>query len=203
MAGVSRNPRPLFVTALPSAPSDGMEVFYQSTVAGTGGGATDTMATTGAVWHLRYRSAASGSFKWEFVGGTPTSHQNGGGSTTCAVSFASYAPSSWTSPTVKVPLAGTYAYTLQCNMVQQTSGSITSNYQNLVASTTGTLFNQQHSVSPWNFFGTTYCGGLCGQDGTGNLVANETLSFQQGVFSAGNAVVHNMVKISLTPIRVG
>ena len=68
MAGVTRNPRPLFVTALPTG-YDGQEVFYQSTTAGTGGGATNTMATMGLVWHLRYRSAASGSYKWEAIGG--------------------------------------------------------------------------------------------------------------------------------------
>lgn len=37
MATVTRNPRPLFVTALPAG-YDGQEVFYQSTTAGTGGG---------------------------------------------------------------------------------------------------------------------------------------------------------------------
>ena len=47
-----------------------MEVFYQSTTAGTGGGSTNSMADVGAVWHLRYRAAASGSYKWEMVGGS-------------------------------------------------------------------------------------------------------------------------------------
>ena len=45
MASVTRNPRPLFVTALPAG-YDGQEVFYQSTTAGTGGGSTDTEAAS-------------------------------------------------------------------------------------------------------------------------------------------------------------
>ena len=104
MAGVTRNPRPLFVTALPTAPSDGMEVYYQSTIAGTGGGATDTMATTGAVWHLRYR-AAGGTYKWEFVGGAGLDVTL----TTAATAITATSPTSLsTNPTLKLPLAGDY-----------------------------------------------------------------------------------------------
>ena len=66
MAGVTRNPRPLFVTTLPAG-YDGQEVFYQSTASGTGGGSA-TMESVGAVWHLRYRSASTSSYKWEVVG---------------------------------------------------------------------------------------------------------------------------------------
>ena len=190
-----------FVTSLPGSPVDGQEVYYQSTTAGTGGGPTNTMADVGAVWHLRYRSAG-GTYKWEFVGGTQTSHQNGGGSTTCAVSFTSYAPSSWISPTVKVPLVGTYNYSLIVNMTGQSSGSSTINYQNLVASTTGAIIGQAEVCHPYSFF-AIYVGGLCGQNSGGNLVAGETLSYQQSSLTAGNAVTVNHVRIELTPVRVG
>lgn len=104
MAGVTRNPRPLFVTALPSAPSDGMEVYYQSTTAGTGGGASDTMATTGAVWHLRYR-AAGGTYKWEMVGGSALDVT----STTSPTNITATTPTSLsTNPILTLPTAGTY-----------------------------------------------------------------------------------------------
>lgn len=69
---------PQFVTTLPSSPIDGTEVYYQSTAAGTGGGATATMAGVGAVWHLRYNAASSSTNKWEFVGGTTILAQNQG-----------------------------------------------------------------------------------------------------------------------------
>ena len=193
---------PTLVSSLPVSPVDGQEIYYQSTTAGTGGGATNTMADVGAAWHLRYRSAASGSYKWEFVGGSTLSHQNGGGSTTCTASFVTYAPTSWTSPTVKVPLAGAYQYSLIVNMTQQGSGSATINYQNLNASTTGVVIGQAQVVHPFSFFGI-YVGGLCGQNSNGNLIAGETLSYRQASLTAGNAVIVNHVRIELTPMRVG
>lgn len=49
--------RPALVTSLPSSPTDGDEVYYLAD------------ATNSVIWHLRYRSAAPGSYKWEFVGG--------------------------------------------------------------------------------------------------------------------------------------
>lgn len=191
-----------YVTTLPSSAVDGQEIYYQSTTAGTGGGST-SMADVGAVWHLRYRSAASGSYKWEFVGGTPTSHQNGGGSTTCAVAFTAYPPVSWTSPTVKVPLAGSYTYSLVVNMTSQTGATSSINYQNLVGSTTGALIGQAQTVVPVGLFGVYYVGGLCGQDSAGDLAVSETLSYAQASFSAGNAVTINHCRIVLTPVRVG
>jgi hypothetical protein len=107
MAGVSRNPRPLFVTSLPAG-YDGQEVFYQSTTAGTGGGATDTMATTGNVFHLRYRSASASSYKWEVIGAAPVSHASAG-ATSASVASGTWSQISATlDPRVTVPLAGEY-----------------------------------------------------------------------------------------------
>lgn len=61
-------PATALVSALPGSPVDGQDCFYQSTAAGSGGGSA-TMASVGAVWHLRYRSASASAYKWEFVGG--------------------------------------------------------------------------------------------------------------------------------------
>ena len=49
------------VSVLPSSPADGQEVYFQNAA----------MATDGLIWHLRYRAAAPGSYKWEFIGGSP------------------------------------------------------------------------------------------------------------------------------------
>ena len=104
MASVTRNPRPLFVTTLPAG-SDGMEVFYQSTTAGTGGGSTNSMADVGAVWHLRYRAAASGSYKWEMVGGSALDVT----STSTPTAITATTPTSLsTNPILTLPNAGTY-----------------------------------------------------------------------------------------------
>lgn len=59
-----------YVATLPASPVDGQEVFYQATSAvGGATGAEYSMADKGIVWHLRYRSASSSIYKWEFVGG--------------------------------------------------------------------------------------------------------------------------------------
>lgn len=50
---------PAVVSALPGSPFDGQEVYYAADPA------------NGVYWHLRYRSGATGSYKWEFVGGPP------------------------------------------------------------------------------------------------------------------------------------
>lgn len=55
---------PALVTTLPSTPVDGQEVYYQNAA----------MATAGLLWHLRYRSAATGSYKWEYIGGGALQH---------------------------------------------------------------------------------------------------------------------------------
>src|SRR4029077_6354783 len=49
--------RPPLVTSLPGSPVDGQECYYQAD------------ATAGIVWHLRYRAAATGPYKWEYLGG--------------------------------------------------------------------------------------------------------------------------------------
>lgn len=54
---ISGNPTS-YSTSLPSSPIDGQEVYY----------AADQ--TNGIIWHLRYRSGSSSSYKWEFLGGT-------------------------------------------------------------------------------------------------------------------------------------
>lgn len=49
--------KPTYETALPSSPVDGQEIYYAAS------------ATNGVIWHLRYRSGSSSSYKWECVGG--------------------------------------------------------------------------------------------------------------------------------------
>jgi hypothetical protein len=45
------------VTSLPGSPTDGQEVYYVAD------------AANGIIWHLKYNAGASGSYKWEFLGG--------------------------------------------------------------------------------------------------------------------------------------
>jgi hypothetical protein len=50
---------PTKVTALPTNPVDGQEIYYTAD------------ATNGIVWHLRYNAASASAYKWEFLGGAP------------------------------------------------------------------------------------------------------------------------------------
>lgn len=80
-------------TSLPSSPADGDEIFF----------AAD--ATNGVIWHLRYRSGASGSYKWEFVGGPPLISEVATSESTTSTTYANLTT---TGPTVTLPLAGDY-----------------------------------------------------------------------------------------------
>ena len=84
---------PTYETSLPGSPVDGQEIYY----------AAD--AANGVIWHLRYRSGASGSYKWEFVGGAQLYAQNDNNRHVSSTSFADL-------PTdqifVSIPLAGEY-----------------------------------------------------------------------------------------------
>lgn len=91
--------QPKLVTALPGAPVDGQEIYYQSAA----------MATDGMAWHLRYRAASASAYKWEMLGGPPLINE-----VLITESLAGWVPSvtfsgiSANDPNVTVPLAGDY-----------------------------------------------------------------------------------------------
>jgi hypothetical protein len=88
------------VSSLPGSPVDGQIINYQDA----------TMASSGVVWRLRYRSGATGSYKWEFVGGAPLSIQNDNlwtvNSTTAYGGPAN-------NETLAIPLSGDYEVTIR------------------------------------------------------------------------------------------
>lgn len=84
---------PLYVTSLPANPYDGQEVYYGAD------------PTNGVVWHLRYRSAASGSYKWDFIGGTA---MRAAVDTQELTTSTSYTTLSTAGPSITTPLAGDY-----------------------------------------------------------------------------------------------
>jgi hypothetical protein len=89
---------PVYAERLPDTPRDGQEIYY----------AAD--AANGVIWHLRYRSGASGSYKWEYLGGPSLYGANMGQS--------SRTLASWDTPTGggftrSVPLAGVYDLTYE------------------------------------------------------------------------------------------
>ena len=111
-AGNVRGPQgpygaPPLVSTLPPAPANGDEVYFQDA----------SMATNGIIWHLRYRSGASGSYKWEVVSAGPlidgiASEVN----KTVAVALTYY---DFSAPiSIDVPLAGDYLIRVSGNRVQ-------------------------------------------------------------------------------------
>lgn len=121
---------PALVTALPGSPVDGQEVYYQSPTKYTDNPTANTsMQTAGNVWHLRYRAAASGSYKWEFVGGSPliASIETSVAQSSNAAGWVDL-PSS-AGPTITLPLGGDY----EAYGVAVSSGAASANYYHQLA----------------------------------------------------------------------
>jgi hypothetical protein len=90
-------PNPPLVSALPSSPIDGQEVYF----------AAD--AANGVIWHLRYRAASASAYKWEFLGGAPLVHRIDTDEQ-LAAGTAAYVDAPTVGPTLTTPLAGDYIY---------------------------------------------------------------------------------------------
>jgi hypothetical protein len=100
---------PTYETTLPSSPIDGQEIYY----------AAD--ATNGVIWHLRYRSGSSSSYKWEFIGGAPlTDYATVSGTTTAPASTYTDFRNGTTYINRTVPLAGEYQVWGQASVYNST-----------------------------------------------------------------------------------
>jgi len=102
--------RPVLVTSLPGSPTDGQEVYYVA----------DSAA--GVTWHLRYRAAAPGASKWEFVGGSPLMAEVEA-ELANATSPGSYVLLDAGAPSVTVPLAGDYLVTVGSRIGNSAAGN--------------------------------------------------------------------------------
>ena len=105
-----------------------MEVFYQSSTAGTGGLGTLSMADSGIVWHLRYRSAG-GTHKWEMVGGNALSCDAEADTGNIAVTLNVFNTLGGAARIV-APLAGNYSYRIECKFYSGTSTEIFTGVKN-------------------------------------------------------------------------
>jgi hypothetical protein len=98
------------VSVLPASPVDGQECIYLAD------------ATKGILWHLRYRTASTSPYRWEYIGGSTLRVESVGGidwNTTeqTASIFATTLPTP--GPAITVPLAGEYSCQVRA-MVEQT-----------------------------------------------------------------------------------
>ena len=180
-----------FVTSLPGSPVDGQEVFYQSTTAGTGG-ASNSMADVGAVWHLRYRSASTSAYKWEFVGGGPTTGVGSGETGFTSSAFRTNGQASLTLPAV----AGDYFITLQAYLVSDSA---------IANNVLCVLFDDatQTSLELIHVASGQYDAGV--QARTARLDAVSASSVLTTKHQTLNSVASNIagIQIAVTPIRVG
>lgn len=85
---------PPLVTALPSNPADGQEVYYLAD------------ATNGIIWHLRYRAGSASAYKWEGVGRQEPLYVED--ATQLAVSVVNAYGEHGTVMRITAPLAGEY-----------------------------------------------------------------------------------------------
>ena len=93
-------------TSLPASPTDGQEFFLVAD------------ATNGVVWHLRYRAAATGPYKWEYVGGAPINSSFVGAQSASVGAWGSMAPQ------ITIPRAGDYLFTFSASVNPATAGLI-------------------------------------------------------------------------------
>ena len=136
---------PTFVSTLPSSPVDGQEIYYQ---------ASGDMATNGIVWHLRYRSGSSSSYKWEYIGGasltTRSQAQSAGDSPQT---------NTWTNLNdaieITVPLAGDYFVNGKCSFFRASDGLNTMELGISRDSTAGAISNYVYGGAYWHFCATS------------------------------------------------
>ena len=94
---------PPLLSALPSNPYDGQEFYYVAD------------ATSGVIWHLRYRGSSASAYKWEYLGGSPWLAQNmNWEAVSGSVNVWNDAPTP--GPLVTLPLAGDYIFDAAANM---------------------------------------------------------------------------------------
>jgi hypothetical protein len=108
--GVLGPPR---VTALPTSPIDGQECYLVAD------------AANGVIWHLRY-NAASASYKWEVVGGSPLAVEVAGAYET--TSSGTYVALATAGPSITLPVAGDWVISQGFEGYIDTTGSAWGTY---------------------------------------------------------------------------
>lgn len=102
LGGIHELPHAHYRTTLPSSPFNGQEIYFY---------------TSSGIWHLRYRSNAPSSYKWEYVGGTPLLAEVTTDETRAATTYGDL---STAGPSITVPLAGTYRIKAAANIYTST-----------------------------------------------------------------------------------
>lgn len=184
---------PPLVSTLPTSPTDGQEVYYQ---------ASGDMATNGIVWHLRYRSASSSSYKWEYIGGGPLWAQSLG-----EVSSALTA-TTWsdvgTAISVTAPLEGDYFVTGTSSISH--NGAATNTQLGIKKGTTdpgspGSAFATYTENPQGKWQSASVSGPLTGVGASGASKAI-TLQYRGDLGATANNFARKGATLEVRPIRV-
>lgn len=175
--------RATYETALPGSPFDGQEIHFAAN------------ATNGVIWHLRYRSAASGSYKWEFVGGSPL-HTERAIPGYWYPSAGGWVDDSTPAQIVLPAVAGDFMVTIQASMHHESgtpSGSI-----GLAINGAAPTFTAGHGV-----FGTAYQDQVpIVRSGLVSAIpASADLRLRASVTAANIAISYRA--LSVVPVRLG
>lgn len=180
---------PTYVTSLPSSPIDGQEIYY----------AAD--ATNGVIWHLRYRSGSSSSYKWEYVGGAAlnSSVKNGTISDNETTTSTTYAALTTAGPTITLLLAGDYEVTIGFTGYNGNTGAITAMSYDIGA----TAAVDGDSVQNYQSSGTGAVNVVIASSRTRVKTGLSAVSLTSKYrVSAGTGVIWNRFMV-VRPIRVG
>jgi hypothetical protein len=173
------NATPAIVTTLPSTPVDGQECYYVAD------------AANGVVWHLRYRTAAVGAYKWEYLGGAP-------------LAYSYYPTSNYNAPgapgandtncTVTPPLAGDYIvdFGVTANMGTANNSIAFSVYNNSVRSDSS--FIQGLPATAYTVLARRL---------RMNALAAATVLYLNYIAANGGVVTVYARSLAITPVRVG
>lgn len=173
---------PQYVTALPASPDDGEQVYFQ--------------AAAGVIWHLRYNAASASSFKWEYVGGPPLTHEV---ATSQSTTSATYADLATVGPQVTLPLAGDYD--VQFGTTVQINPSTGNRVANIAVKRGAAATADADSLNYANGNLTIRVPGLARAIRMTGLAAAAVLKMQYKV--SGDTLVCQDRWMRVTPVRVG
>jgi hypothetical protein len=180
---------PPWVTALPTTgPSggplqDGQECYYLAD------------AATGTVWHLKYRAAEAGSFKWYYVGGMGLLKTVDTAESTSSLAYTDLAT---VGPSITTPLAGDY----EMEMSAVCAGTGGANRCFVTPKKNATTVNDTDGSEASVAGGSTNTGNAYRRKKLTGLAANDVFKLQYGNLNA-TAVTYGYRSLKMTPVRVG
>lgn len=126
------------VSVLPGSPADGQEVYFIADSA------------NGVIWHLRYRTAGTAPYRWEFVGGSSLRGAiTGGGSARTGTGLSTFALLSGVSGPV-APLSGIYEASTGAVSFVSSSDTLQEIRLQFAADSSGTLARVLGGLAPYH-----------------------------------------------------